>query len=79
MQTAPAAYTPEALQKGIEGTVLLSVDIDEQGIPRRARVLRSLDAGLDRMAIESLAGWRFQPATEDGRPVASTANVKVTF
>ncbi len=78
-QTAPAAYTPEALQKGVEGAVLLSVDIDDQGIPRRARVLRSLDPGLDRKAIESLAGWRFTPATEDGRAVASTANVEVNF
>lgn len=78
-QTAPAAYTPEALQKGIEGAVLLSVDIDDQGVPRRARVLRSLDPGLDRKAIESLAGWRFTPATEDGRAVPSTANVEVNF
>lgn len=79
LQTAPAAYTPEAMQRGIEGKVLLSVDIDEQGVPRRARVLRSLDPGLDRKAIESLAGWRFLPATEDGRPVAFTANVEVNF
>jgi len=79
VQTAPAAYTPEALQQGIEGSVLLSVDIDEQGVPRRARVLRSLEPGLDRKAIESLAGWRFAPATEDGKAVPSTANVEVNF
>jgi TonB family protein len=79
VQTAAAAYTPEALQNGVEGSVLLSVDIDEQGIPRRARVLRSLEPGLDRKAIESLAGWRFTPATEDGKSVASTANVEVHF
>lgn len=79
LQRAPAAYTPEALQKGIEGAVLLSVDIDDQGIPRRARVLRSLDPALDRKAIESLGGWRFSPATEDGKAVPSTANVEVNF
>jgi serine/threonine-protein kinase len=79
VQTAAAAYTPEALQQGIEGSVLLSVDIDEQGVPRRARVIRSLEPGLDRKAIESLAGWRFAPATEDGKAVPSTANVEVNF
>lgn len=79
VQTVPAAYTPEALQKGIEGAVLLSVDIDDQGIPRRARILRSLDPGLDRKAVESLAGWRFAPATEEGKAVASTANVEIRF
>ncbi len=79
VQTSPAAYTPEALRKGIEGSVLLSVDIDDLGIPRRARILRSLEPGLDRKAIESLAGWRFSPAMEDGKAVASTANVEVNF
>lgn len=79
VRRAPAAYTPEALRKGIEGSVLLSVDIDDQGFPRRARILRSLEPGLDRKAIESLAGWRFSPAMEDGKAVASTANVEVNF
>ncbi|MGQ9918105.1 MAG: TonB family protein [Bryobacteraceae bacterium] len=79
LQTAPASYTPEALQRGLEGSVLLSVDIDDRGVPRRARVVRSLDPGLDRKAIESLAGWRFSPATEDGRPVAFTANIEIKF
>jgi protein TonB len=79
IQTITPGYTPEAEQKRIEGTVVLSVDIDDQGIPRRARVLRSLDPGLDRKAVESLGGWRFTPATEDGKPVAATANVEFNF
>ncbi|MCL4796795.1 MAG: TonB family protein [Bryobacteraceae bacterium] len=79
LQRAPAAYTNEARAAGIEGSVQLSVDIDERGIPVRARVLRSLDAGLDRNAIQSLGGWRFQPATEDGRPAPSTVNIEVQF
>lgn len=79
LQQAPAAYTDQARAAGIEGAVLLSVDIDERGVPVRARVLKPLDPGLDRSAIQSLAGWRFQPATEDGKPVGSTVNVEVKF
>lgn len=79
LQRVPAAYTNEARTAGIEGSVHLSVDIDERGIPVRARILKSLDHGLDRNAIQSLGGWRFQPATEDGKPVGSTANVEVQF
>jgi TonB family protein len=79
LRETPAAYTQEALRRGIEGVVVLAVDIDERGIPRTARVIRSLDQGLDQQAIQSLAGWRFAPATVDGVPSASTANVEIVF
>ena len=79
LRETPAAYTQEALRSGIEGVVVLAVDIDERGIPRTARVIRSLDQGLDQQAIQSLAGWRFAPATVDGVPAASTANVEIVF
>jgi serine/threonine-protein kinase len=79
LQRAPAAYTNDARNAGIEGTVQLSVDIDERGIPVRARILKSLHPGLDQNAIRSLGGWRFQPATEDGRPAPSTATIDINF
>lgn len=79
LQQAPAPYTDQARAAGIQGAVLLSVDIDERGFPVRARVLKPLDPGLDRSAIQSLAGWRFQPATADGKPVGATVNVEVKF
>jgi protein TonB len=72
-------YTPEARQAGIEGMVGLTVQINEEGVPVRAGVARSLDAGLDRKAIEAVAQWRFAPATADGKPVAATVNVEVRF
>jgi protein TonB len=72
-------YTPEARRAGIEGVVGLTVQINEEGMPVRAGVARSLDAGLDRKAIEAVAQWRFAPATADGKPVAATVNVEVRF
>ena len=79
LERAAAPYTNEARAAGIEGSVHLSVDIDERGIPVRARILKSLDPGLDSNAIRSLGGWRFQPATEDGKPVGSTVNIEIQF
>jgi protein TonB len=79
LQQAPAAYTNQARAAGIEGIVLLSVDLNDQGVPIRARVLKPLDPGLDRSAVQSLAAWRFQPATENGKPVGATVNVEVKF
>ena len=79
LQRTPSPYTDQARRAGLEGAVQLSVDVDDRGIPIRARVLKSLDPGLDRNAIQSLAGWRFQPATEDGKPVGATVKVEVQF
>jgi serine/threonine-protein kinase len=79
LQRAPAAYTEQARAAGIEGVVQFSVDIDERGVPIRARLLKSLDPGLDRSAVQSLNGWRFLPATEDGKPVPSTVRVEIQF
>jgi serine/threonine-protein kinase len=72
-------YTPEARHAGIEGVVGLTVQLNEEGIPVRAGVAKSLDPGLDRKAIEAVAQWRFAPATADGKPVAATVNVEVRF
>lgn len=79
LQQAPASYTDDARRAGIEGIVILSVDIDERGIPRRARVVRSLDPGLDRKAIESLSEWRFAPGTLNGAATPSNVSVEVAF
>ena len=72
-------YTAEARRAGIEGVVGLTVQINEVGVPVRAGVARSLDAGLDKKAIEAVAQWRFAPATVDGKAVATTVNVEVRF
>lgn len=79
LRQAPAEYTDQARRAGIEGMVVLSVDIDERGIPVKARVVRSLDPGLDKKAIESLAEWRFAPGTANGVAVASNVSVEVVF
>jgi protein TonB len=72
-------YTPEAKQAGIEGVVALAVQLNEEGVPVKAGIVRSLDPGLDRKAIEAVAQWRFEPATANGKPVPAVANVEVGF
>jgi len=76
---AQPEYTDEARNSRIEGAVLLQVEVDEKGIPTEAKVIRSLDKGLDRKAIESTLKWRFKPALKDGKPVPSTAKVQINF
>lgn len=71
-------YPPEALERGVEGTVLLELVIDAKGKVARVKVLASIPQ-LDDAAIRCVKKWRFRPAQKNGRPVATTARVPIAF
>jgi TonB family protein len=69
-------YTPDALQKKIQGTVVLEVVVSRDGMPTAIRVVRSLDpGGLDQEAIAAVREWRFTP----GRLGSTAVDVLVTI
>ncbi len=79
IRKAEPAYSDEARQAGVEGTVVLSVVVDEQGMPTQLRVLRPLGHGLDEKAIEALQQWRFKPGMKENKPVRVQATIEVNF
>ena len=72
-------YSDEARRAKLSGSVLLSVVVDENGIPRNIRIVRSLGLGLDQRAIDAVTRWRFRPGLRHGKPVAVQAAVEVIF
>jgi len=42
-------------------------------------VARSLGMGLDEKAVERVKEWKFRPATKDGKAVAVSVAVEVSF
>ena len=72
-------YSEEARKAKFQGTVVLSVVVDEKGQPRDLKVLRPLGLGLDEKAIEAVMKWKFRPGFKDGRPVAVAATIEVNF
>lgn len=72
-------YSEEARKAKYSGTVMLSIIVDKNGMPRDIKVVRPLGLGLDQKAIEAVSQWRFKPAMKDGHPVAVQANVEVNF
>jgi TonB family protein len=72
-------YSEEARKAKFQGTVVLSIVVDEQGLPRNFKVVKPLGLGLDEKAIEAVQKWRFSPAKKDGKPVAVLATVEVNF
>jgi periplasmic protein TonB len=65
-------FLEEARKAKHQGTVLLTIEVGEDGKPHGIRVVSGLGLGLDEKAIEAVSQWRFKPATRNGRPVASS-------
>ena len=72
-------YSEEARKAKYSGTVLLSVVVDEHGIPQDIHVVRALGLGLDEKAIEAVQRWRFRPGVRNGKPVRVKATIEVSF
>jgi periplasmic protein TonB len=72
-------YSEEARKAKYSGSVLLSIVVDQNGLPRDIKVVRPLGLGLDQKAIEAVMKWRFRPGMKGGRAVAVQAQVEVSF
>jgi TonB family protein len=72
-------YSEEARKAKYQGTVVLSLVVGPDGVPRDISVSRSLGLGLDEKAVETVKTWRFDPGKKDGKPVAVYASVEVVF
>ncbi|MBI2688711.1 MAG: TonB family protein [Acidobacteria bacterium] len=86
VSTAPALihkvdpeYSDEARKARFNGTVLLRIVIDTNGLPTNVEVLRSPGLGLGERAVQSVSQWRFRPGRRDGKPVPVWATVEVNF
>lgn len=62
-----------------EGKVVIEITIDETGQIVRKTVLESLGAEIDSKCLAALDHWRFQPATQNGVPIASKQDAIFPF
>ena len=76
-----AQYTPEAMQAGIEGTVIMTAVVRTDGTPADIEITTSLDSkyGLDKQAVAALSQWRFEPGLKGGKPVPVRVTVEMRF
>jgi protein TonB len=71
-------YPSLARQLGVSGTVVMEVKIEKNGSVGAVRVTAGA-MQLRQAAIDAVKQWRYKPASLNGSPVESTAEVKVNF
>lgn len=72
-------YTAEAMRGKVEGIVIVGAVVMTDGTVGAVQMLRRLPAGLDRMAVEAVRKWRFEPATRNGQPVPCWVTIDLNF
>ena len=74
------AYPPIARKLGVEGVVLLRVDVSAKGTPEKIVIAQTSGASsLDEAAMKAVQGWTFVPARRGDTPVAHPVEVPIRF
>jgi TonB family protein len=72
-------FSEQARKHKITGTVVLSLTVGVDGIPRDIKVEKGIGYGLDEKAVEAVSRWKFDPALKDGQPIEKQINVEASF
>lgn len=72
-------YTEEARIAHLSGTVILSLTVDDEGLPTGIHVVSPLGLGLDEKAVTCVHQSRYSPAQKDGKPVPTKIDVSLPF
>jgi TonB family protein len=79
LKDSQPAYDEIARRMRIVGVDVLAAVIGQDGSVLDVQIERPLGMGMDERAIEAIRGWRFRPATRDGKPVAVQVKIEMTF
>jgi protein TonB len=58
------------MERGMEGSPVVEIWIDERGNVMDVAILESAGAMLDGAVLEAVASWKFRPASVNGTPVS---------
>ena len=84
--TAPAlaakvepSYSEAARSAKVQGTVVLTVVVEPDGHAAEVRLAKGVGLGLDEMAEDAVAQWKFKPGAKNGEAVPIAATIEVNF
>jgi TonB family protein len=73
------AYSEEARAAKLQGTVVLKIVVDTDGLAKDISVVSGQGLGLDEQAVTAIMQWKFNPGQKDGVPVPVLATIEVNF
>ena len=74
----PMPEIPEALRhRNLDLVAVARFRVAADGSAEVELIEATPDPGLNRALVDALRKWRFFPATADGRPVASTLELRI--
>ncbi len=78
---AKPVYPEQERKDGVEGIVILAVDISAAGAVAGAKVEKPVEGhpAFNAAALAAVQQWRFEPARLDGKPVDISIRVPVKF
>ncbi len=73
------AFPEGSREAGVEGIVVLKVEVDPEGNPGKIEVVKGRSAALNRAAVEAMKQWRFEPVFVKGKAVGTTFFISFDF
>ena len=76
----PILYPRWALAQEWEGSLVVAVEVRENGTVGRWRIMQSSGyALLDEAAVNAIRAWRFEAGKRKGKPIASCIQIPIHF
>jgi TonB-like protein len=79
VKKAALEYPFGARERHLQGTVAVDAQIGLDGVPRIRKVVSDPNPDLTKPSLEAIAGWRYEPATCNGKPVPIETVLQVNY
>lgn len=72
-------YPRQVKDEGIEGVVILRVQVTKDGKTRKVKLVKGLHPVLDNLSLQAIERYVWKPAEVDGQPVDSVLTYRMTW
>ncbi|WP_263380660.1 energy transducer TonB [Granulicella paludicola] len=72
-------FSEQERRSRLNGTVVVSLMVDEAGLPQNVKVVRGVRQDLDQKAVQAVQQYQFKPAMRNGIPVKVDLTIDVNF
>jgi TonB family protein len=75
----PSGSNSEVSVPGTQRTVVVSMVVDEKGVPSDLKIVKSIDPLMDRNVLDAVSQYRYKPGMLNHQPTAVPVNLEVVI